>query len=323
MPSAIGTSTVSSLSRQTILPEIVDAVYDSNALFYRLIRANKKVVQGGTHIEIPIQYARPNNAQAYSGFDPLNSAPFDVIKNARFDWRQYGAVVTIDGLTMIKTDTPEAIANMIKTQFELTKNDFCHVLGTDLYAGNASNPKKLTGLAQAVAASGNYAGIPHTNTWWQSKIDSSTALSALDFEKLQTIFSQLTIGRHSPTLGVCRRAVYNKLWSLIYGTSGGNVQITIPAGGSDEILGSAGFTNILFNNVPVVVDSQVDDSSASNGKFYLLNENEFEIAVSPRADMAMEDFVTPSDQDVMSAKILWAGELICKNPRLQGAFTAL
>lgn len=325
MPSAIGTSTVSSLSRQTIMPEIVDATYDSNILFYRLVRANKKVVQGGTHIEVPIQYARPNNAQAYSGFDPLNSAPFDVVKNARFDWKQYGALVTIDGLTMIKTDTPEAIANFVKTQFELTKTDFCHVLGTDLYAGNAADPDRLTGLAQAVAASGTYGEISHTNTYWQSKMDSSTALAGLSFDLLQTMFSNLTIGREAPTLMIGRRAVYNKLWSLIYGTAGANVSITVPAGGADEILASGGFTNILFNNVPVVVDSQVDASTGtpSNGKLYMLNENWFELAVSPRADMALEDFVTPHDQDAMTAKILWAGELICKNPRLQGAFTAL
>jgi hypothetical protein len=73
------------------------------------------------------------------------------------------------------------------------------------------------------------------------------------------------------------------------------------------------------------MDSQVDASTGTptNGKLYMLNENWFELAVSPRADMAMEDFVTPHDQDAMTAKILFAGELICKNPRLQGAFTAL
>ena len=197
--------------------------------------AGSQVVQGGTHIEVPIQYARPNNAQAYSGFDPLNSAPFDVVKNARFDWKQYGALVTIDGLTMIKTDTPEAIANFVKTQFELTKTDFCHVLGTDLYAGNASDPDRLTGLAQAVSASGTYGEISHTNTYWQSKMDTSTNLAGLSFDLLQTVFSNLTVGREAPTLMIGRRAVYNKLWSLIYGTAGGNVQITVPAGGADEI----------------------------------------------------------------------------------------
>jgi hypothetical protein len=326
MPStAIGVDTVSALSRQYVMPEIVDAVYDSNVLFHRLTKANKKVVQGGTHIEVPIQYARPNNAQAYSGYDVLNTAPFDVIKNAVFDWKQYATLVTVDGLTLIKTDNPEAIAQLIKTQFELAKADFCHVLGTDLYRGNASDPQKLTGLAQAVAASGTYGGINHSNTYWQAKVDSSTALSALDLSGLQVIFSQLTIGRESPTLMIGRRTVYNKLWNLIYGSSGANVQISVPAGGADELLASAGFTNILFNNVPLVVDSQVDDSTgtATNGKLYMLNENWFELAVSPRADMAMEDFVTPHDQDAMTAKILFAGELICKNPRLQGAFTAL
>ena len=323
MPSAIGTDTITSLSRRMILPEIVDAVYNSNPLFFRLTKANKKVVQGGTHIEKPIQVGRPNQAGAYSGFDVLNTAPFDVIQNARWDWKQYATIVTIDGLTMIKTDTPEAIANFIRTQFELAKADFAHTMGADIYAGNGTDPKRLTGLSQAVAASGTYAEHNHASVYWQSTVD-TTALSSLTLDHVQGMFSKLVIGRESPTIIMCRRPAYDKLWALIYG-AGGTPQITIPAGGSDEILASAGFTNILFNNVPVVIDSQVDDSlgTATNGKLYMLNENWIELAVSPRADMAMEDFVTPANQDVMSAKILWAGELLVSNPRLQGVFTSL
>lgn len=319
MPSPIGTDVISSLSRRTILPEIVDAIYGSNPLFFRLTRANKKVVQGGTHIELPIQYAKPNQAGAYQGFDVLNVAPFDVIKNARWDWKQYATTVTVDGLTLIKTDSPEAIANFIRTQFELAKTDFAHIMGADLYNGNASDPKKLTGLRQAVANSGTYAGHNHTDTYWQSKVD-TTALGSLTLTNIQAVFGDLTIGRESPTIILCRRGAYDKIWSLVYG-AGGLPQITIPAAGSDEILASAGFTNILFNNVPVVMDSQVDAGGNNDGRIYLLNENWIELAVSPRADMAMEDFVTPANQDAMTAKILWAGELIVKNPRLQGVFT--
>jgi len=323
MPSAIGTDTISSLARRTILPEIVDAIYDSNPLFFRLTRANKKVVQGGTHIEVPVQYAKPNQAAAYQGFDVLNVAPFDVIRNARWDWKQYATTVTLDGLTMIKTDSPESIANFIRTQFELAKADFADIMGADLYNGNASDPKKLTGLRQAVAASGTYADINHTNPYWQSKIDSSTALSAITLDILQGIFGQLVIGREAPTIMLARRTTYDKIAALTFGSSGQGQAISIPAGGADDILRSAGFTNVLYNNVPVVIDSQSDAGSGSNGRLYLLNENWIQLAVSPRADMAMEDFVTPANQDAMTAKILWAGELLVTNPRLQGAFTAL
>lgn len=325
MPSTIGTDTVTSIARRYIMPQIIEAVYDSNALWFRLNKAAKKQVQGGYQIELPVQYGKPQQTQAYTGYDVINVAPFDVIKNAKWDWKQYATTVAIDGLTLIKVDSPESIANLITTQFDLAKRDFVNSLGADLYAGSSTDVKKMEGMRDAVKDSGNYGGLNSASTFWKSKIDSTTALSSVTPKLMNDVFSALTIGREHPTLIVGRRAFYNKFWELIYGTSGPTAAypIAVPATGSDEILAQAGFTNLLFNNVPIVQDEQVDAGSGSNGRVYFLNENWWNIVVSPRADMAVEDFQTPINQDAMVAKVLWAGNTICSNPRLQGAFTAL
>jgi len=47
MATAIGQDTVTTIARQHILPSIVDAIYGSNVLFYRMVKANKKMIQGG------------------------------------------------------------------------------------------------------------------------------------------------------------------------------------------------------------------------------------------------------------------------------------
>ena len=141
MATTVGTSTVTAIGRHHVMPQITEAVYDSNALWFRLTKANKKQIQGGYQIELPVQYGRPTNTQAYSGYDVLNVAPFDVIQNASWDWKQYATTVAIDGLTLIKMDQPEAIANVITTQFDLAKRDFVNSLGTDLYIGSSGNSK--------------------------------------------------------------------------------------------------------------------------------------------------------------------------------------
>jgi hypothetical protein len=325
MPSTIGTDTVTSIARRYIMPQIIEAVYDSNALWFRLNKAAKKQVQGGYQIELPVQYGKPQQTQAYTGYDVINVAPFDVIKNAKWDWKQYATTVAIDGLTLIKVDSPESIANLITTQFDLAKRDFVNSLGADLYAGSSTDAKKMEGLRDGIKDSGSYGGLNSASTFWKSKIDSSTALGSVTPKLMNDVFSALTIGREHPTLIVGRRAFYNKFWELIYGTAGPTAAypIAVPATGSDEILAQAGFTNLLFNNVPIVQDEQVDAGSGSNGRAYFLNENWWNIVVSPRADMAVEDFQTPINQDAMVAKVLWAGNTICSNPRLQGAFTAL
>jgi hypothetical protein len=323
MATAVGTDTVSTIARRHILPTVSDAIYGSNVLFYRMVKANKKMIQGGVHIEQPVNYARSGLGGAYRGYEQLSTAAFDVIRAAAWDWKQYHFPVAVDGLTMLKVDSPESILNHIKMQFELAKTEFCDMLGNDLYAstGTGADAKKIDGLTIAVDNSGVYGDINHSNAYWQSTVVGTQALTSLTVAQLQTMFGGLTVGREHPTIILSRQEVYNWYWAQVYGTSGANYDIQIPATGSDELLGQAGFTNLLFNNVPWVVDSQVD--GASNGKVYMLNENWFHLVVNPRADMAMEEFQTPVNQDAMVSQILWAGNLICTNPRLQGCFDAL
>jgi len=322
MATPIGADTVTAIARHYIMDEIADGIYTSNVLWFRLVNANKKVVQGGTQIESPVQTSRPGVGGAYQGYEPLGTAPFDVLRNAAWDWKQYYIPVTVDGLTLIKTDSPMAIANFIKTQFELAKTEFNQILGADLYAstGVGADVKKLDGLRGVLGdTSSTYGGITRSSatTWWNGRIDANiTSIATFTIANLQTMFGALTIGREHPTILIGRQALYNTFWSAVYGTSGANYDLQIPATGSDEILAQAGYTNLLFNNVPFVVDSQVDGTN--NGKFYMLNENHWNLVVSPRADMYLEPFQTPVNQDAMTAKILWAGNPICTNPRLQG-----
>jgi hypothetical protein len=95
--------------------------------------------------------------------------------------------------------------------------------------------------------------------------------------------------------------------------------------GQDEQLANAGFTNQLFNNVPVCVDSHCNTTRAAvtGDSMYFLNEDYIELVVSPRADFKLEDFIVPVNQDVAVAKILWAGQLIVKNVKRQGIMNAV
>src|SRR5208282_876138 len=114
-----------------------------------------------------------------------------------------------------------------------------------------------------------YGGIARStsvNTWWDSYIDSAAA-GASTLAQHQTNFSKVTIGGRHPTLIVSNQTVYNGYWGLIQGTGSGTgyPRIMFNAGGQDEILAQAGFTNLLFNNVPFLVDSHVQ--SASTGTY--------------------------------------------------------
>ena len=109
MATPIGTNEVNSISRRYIYPTLVDNVYRSNLMFFRLNARNKKILQGGYQIEVPLVYAKFAAGGWYQGFDVLDVSPSDTVKNAAFDWKQAYTPVSVDGLTLIRTDSPEAI----------------------------------------------------------------------------------------------------------------------------------------------------------------------------------------------------------------------
>lgn len=322
MATPIGTNVVTSIARRFILPQIVDNIYNSNPVFFRLNAANKKIIRGGTQIEVPLMYARFSAGGPYSGYDILNTAPSDTVKNGAWDWRQHYTPVTVDGLTLIKTDSPEAIANFIELYFAQAEMEMAENLAVGLWSDGTTNPKEIDGLKGAVDDSTvltTYAGLSRTtNTWWKSQVDAATA--TLSLSSLNAMFGNTSVGGRHPTLIASRIGQYNRFWNL----NVVNQDFPSQPSGHDEQLAQAGFTNQLFNGVPWVVDDHVfDGPNASNSAIVFLNEDYIYWAVSPRADFYLEDFQTPTSQDAMVAKMLWAGNLVVTNVARQGKMTNL
>lgn len=317
MATPIGTNTVNSIARRFIMPFIADNIYRANLLFFRLNRMGKRMVQGGIQIEVPLLFSKMAAGGAYSGYDLLDVSPSDTIKNAAFDWRQYYVPVTVDGLTLIKTDQPEAITNFLTQYFAQAEMMMADQLGIGIWS-DGSDTKKIDGLKGAVddgTVLGTYGGLGSrttTNSFWQSQIDSSTA--TLTLAAAQSLFGNCSEGGRHPTVIVSTQTGYNIYWGL--NTS--QQQFPSEPAGHDEQLAQAGFTNLLFNGVPWCVDSNVPANH-----IFMLNEDFIDFCVSPRADFYLEDFQIPVNQDAMVAKLLWAGNLVLSNVKRQGKFTAV
>jgi hypothetical protein len=315
----IGTNTVTALSRRLILPRIVDNVYNSNVLFYRWYHANKFTQQGGTQIEQPLMYSRMAAGGSYQGYQLLNVTPTDSVQNAAFQWAQYYTPVTVDGLTLLRADSPLAIADFIATQFKQAEMDMADNLGAGLWSDGAS-ATDIVGLRLAIdngAIATSYGAINHSgNTWWNAQIDSTTTTMTL--LALQNLFGSCTQGGRAPTIIFSTQANYNRYWNLNLSPQ----QFPVQPGGKDLQLAQAGFENLLFNGVPWLVDSHIP-TSGSEGNIFFLNEDYAQIVTATRADFHLQDFQTPVNQDAMTALLLWAGQLVLGNIQRQGKFTAI
>jgi hypothetical protein len=246
-------------------------------------------------------------------------SPSDTVKNAVFDWKQQHVPVTVDGLTLIKTDSPDSIVNFLQFSFQQAEMEMAANLGVGLWS-NGSNPKQITGLDAAIddgTVAASYGGITRsTNTWWKSARDGSTG--TLSEGVLNTVMGSAAKGGKHSTLICSRRMQYNRAWALAQADQ----TFQMGPSGHDDQLASAGFTNILFNNVPWVVDDNVPDgANGTNSKIFLLNEDFIHWVTSPRADFYLQPFQTPVNQDAMVSQLFWAGELVVTNCATQGVLT--
>jgi hypothetical protein len=291
-------------------------VYRSNLMFFRLNARNRKVLQGGLQIEIPLVYSKFAAGGFYQGFDELDITPSDTVKNAAFDWKQAYSPVTVDGLTLIRVDSPEAVVNFLGFQFEQAQTDLADILGTGLWTTTVTNNKAIDGIPAAVDAgsiAATYGGLLRSaNTFWNANVTNITP--PLSLSAMQTMFGTCTEGGRHPTILVGPQSVYNLYWAL---STPGQAFPSQP-GGQDEQLASNGFTNLMFNNVPFAVDSH-----APAQQIFFLNEDYMYLYVNPRADFNMKEFREPVNQDAMTSLILWAGNVVFSNLQRQGKLTGV
>lgn len=314
MATPIGTNEINSISRRYILPTLVDNVYNSNPIFFRLNSQSKKILQGGLQIEIPLVYTRFAAGGPYTGFDLLDVSPSDTVKNAAFDWKQAYVPVSVDGLTLIRADSPEAVVNFLSFYFENAQTELAELIGVGIWSDGVTNVKNIDGLQGAVddgTVLATYGGLSRTtNTWWKSQRDAATG--TLTLLSMRTMVGNTTSGGRHPTLIVGTQLNYNRFWNLV------QVNQAFPStpGGQDEQLAQAGFTNLLFDGIPFVVDSHVPAN-----RIFFLNEDYIYLYVNPRADFNMKEFREPVNQDAMTSLILWAGNLCISNVARQGVMT--
>lgn len=327
MATPIGQNVLTSISRRFIMPTVTDQVYRSNAFWYRLDRANKRTVKGGTQIEVPLLYSRFSSSGFYTGFDLLDTTPQDIVKNAAFDWTQAYVTVTVDGRSLAINDSPESIASVVRTYFTAARMEMDELLGNGTFSA-ITDQTGINGIQGAIdngTIAATYGGLGSrttTNAFWSPRsgaLDTST--TTLNLGAMQTVFGSITDGNRHATLLLGTQGNYNRYWAL------NQVAQRFPTQpmGSDEQLAKAGFTNLLFNNAPFVVDSHVNTTrgGTTGDSLYFINEEYWELVVKNGRDVVLEDFQRPINQDAYSAPMFWMGQLVCSNVQLQGLMSAI
>lgn len=300
---------LSSITEKRFIPALVDNIFTSNVLLMRMKKRGAYVTRGsgGTSVVQPLAYATTSASAWYDGTETLDVSANDQIGAAEFDWKQIHAAIPITGRDESINQGREAIVNFVASKTQLAEMTIVDNVGTGLYNDGTTDSKAIIGLRLAVDSAGTYGGINRTTySWWSAQEDSST--TALSLPLMQGIFGDCSVGNDKPTLITCNQDVYDLYWA----------KLQPQQRWTDKGTADAGFTNLMFNGAPVVVDGK-----CPSAHMFFINEKYLKFHVMADKNFKFTGFVRPTNQDVHVAQILWMGALSCSNCRMQGKLGAI
>lgn len=297
---------LSSITEKHFYPRLVDNIFNSNILLARARKKWKEKWDGGTSLVVPVAYATTSSSGSYNGgSETLSTSSNDQIDAATFAWAYYYAAITIARKDELANSGKAQIVNFVKAKVQLAEKSLANTMGTDMISGTAA--PALIGLATAVGTSRTYGGISSTTyTWWNSSVDSTT--TALSIPVIQGLYGDATVGNDKPTIIVSTQDVFDNYVALLQPQQ----RFT------DSATADAGFTNLLYQGTPWVVDSHI-----GSGDVYFLNEDYLHLFVHPEEDFRFDPFIKTTNSNQAVARIFWAGQLACSNPRMQSKATAI
>jgi len=311
--STIAWDSLTSITREKILPGIEDAISKDNALFQRLFAKGERV-DGGRTIEKIIRYALSTQGGWYEGLDDLHTGKDETRTRAIWNWRELEQAITFSNIDIAKNGGAAGVLKLLAEDMEDARLGIKDKLGTALYTKQTG--KAMDSLVDAADDKTNvatYGNINRTNyTWWAGQYNGTGGVLSLSM--LATEYDLCANGANVPSLLVTDKTT----WSAYEALLTPQVRIQLQAGGYPKIDG--GFNSMLFRGTNIITDEY-----CTSGYIYYLNEKFLKVYTlkhpkypTDKMGFSVTDLKEPINQDGQIGHILFWGDLICTNPRFQG-----
>jgi len=321
---------ITTTTRDTILPKVVDNIFDYDPLLMRLLtKAESK--KGGNKIVVPVIYAKNTAGGSYAGLDTLATNQVPTRSAAEFEWKQVYQSVVLSGIAQAKNQGTEKIIDLVGQEMKEAELGIKDKMCTQLYSdGTGNESKDITGIHAVCDDRTNvdtYGDLSRTTySWWRAQY--SAAVGSITLDNLLAFYDSCSSGSDSPTVIVTTELLWRALEALqtpfrTYSspTEGYPKMTREGIGPTGKTVGAnAGFNVLYLRGTPVV-----SSEYATSGQVFFLNEKYLQFYTlkqvgrkSKENGFAMTDMKEPVDQDGEVAQILWYGNLTCNECRRQG-----
>lgn len=312
-PSTIFTEMVSTTLRNAP-KEVSDNVSKHNG-FLNLLKRKGKIISldGGSEIQIPLEYGENGTYQRYGGFDTLNTDGSDIVTSAKYDWAQIALHVVSSGAELRKNSGKFAMINLVKTKKANVLKTAANNFSIDAYS-DGSLANQIGGLAQIIQTNGQgtVGGIDSALwSFWRNKTREIAGTNAYTKDTLKQEFNGLWLplnrGADKPDLIVLSHDFYS-----VYESGEQQLQRYMDADKAE-----AGFATLKYKSADVMFDDNANFTTTAE-KGYFLNTDYLYIAQHKEAQWTQDDEKKPVNQDAVVIPYYWMGNMVCTNRSLQG-----
>lgn len=316
--SEILTTTLESRTRT-----LADNVSKNNALLFRLReRGNVKPFSGGATIRHEISYSGNTTYTRYSGWDPIDISPSEVISAAEYPIKQAAISVSISGLEQLQNSSKEQMIDLMEGRIQNAEQEFMNQLSADVYSdGSASGGKQIGGLQLLVAddpSTGTVGGINRANwDFWRNQVydfsaNTVTPSSETITAAMNKLYLSLVRNADRPDLVVADNTYFTYYWESLQAIQ----RIT------NTNMATAGFTNLKYLDMDVVYDGGFGGSAPSEHMWMLNTRHLFFRPHSQRNVVLLPGERMTVNQDGHVRFIAFAGNMAMDNASLQGVIHA-
>lgn len=289
---------------------LTDNAYNSFDIL-KFLNRYKKTIDGGGSIVEPLIESTQNAGGFYLGDDVLNTSQPNTLTKVEYKWQNaYEPISLTRDEERQNSGADHKIIDLMGTKMMLSEkaigNRLEQALSTPVGAAN-----NLIDLATLVntGTMGSIAG--GTDTFWQSTVTTSGAFAQQGLSDMSTAYYTVSSGSmtENPTVVITNKTVFQKYE---------DTRLPLERISNGDLSANAGFRTLTFKGVPVIYGNYI-----GSGLLYLLNMNYISLDVDSATDMATMPFLTPVNQTVKVALILWRGQLCTNNRRRHAKLTSI
>ena len=311
IPSTIDTMALST-SLADYQRQLIDNRYNE-PIVEKLVNeaGTKKMVDGGLSIVETLIKERQNDGGFYLDADLLNTVQSHTLSTLEYKWQNvYEPIMITRDEERQNSGSQHKILDLVQTKTKLSNKAIKDRMD-QAFSTPVSGANNLIDLETLVntGALGNLNGS--SDTFWQSTVTSSGSFATQGLTDMTTATYGVSsaASMDNPTMYLTNKTIFQKFEQT---------RLPLERISNGNLSANAGFKNLTFKGVPLTYGNYI-----GSGLLFGLNMNYIYLAVDSQTDYITSPFISPTNQTVRVAFILWRGNFVTNNRRRHFKLTAI